>query len=37
MNVEVYTPDTYEGDIMGNLNGRRGKATGMEQKLKRNF
>jgi elongation factor G len=32
MNVEVYTPDTYMGDIMGNLNGRRGKVTGMEQK-----
>lgn len=32
MNVEVYTPDTYMGDIMGNLNGRRGKVQGMEQK-----
>ncbi len=32
MNVEVYTPDVYMGDIMGNLNGRRGKLQGMEQK-----
>jgi len=32
MNVEVYTPDAYMGDIMGNLNGRRGKVQGMEQK-----
>lgn len=32
MNVEVYTPDAYMGDIMGNLNGRRGKVAGMEQK-----
>ncbi|MDH4219436.1 MAG: elongation factor G [Candidatus Aminicenantes bacterium] len=32
MSVEVYTPDTYMGDIMGNLNGRRGKVQGMEQK-----
>lgn len=32
MNIEVYTPETYMGDIMGNLNGRRGKLQGMEQK-----
>ncbi|MCX6560109.1 MAG: elongation factor G [Candidatus Aminicenantes bacterium] len=32
MNVEVYTPEQYMGDIMGNLNGRRGKVSGMEQK-----
>jgi elongation factor G len=32
MNVEIYTPDAYMGDIMGNLNGRRGKVQGMEQK-----
>jgi elongation factor G len=32
MNVEVFTPDTFMGDIMGNLNGRRGKVQGMEQK-----
>ena len=32
MNVKVYTPEAYMGDIMGNLNGRRGKVQGMEQK-----
>ncbi len=32
MSVEVYTPEAYMGDIMGNLNGRRGKVQGMEQK-----
>lgn len=32
MNVGVYTPEGYMGDIMGNLNGRRGKLQGMEQK-----
>ena len=32
MNVEVYTPEAYMGDLMGNLNGRRGKVQGMEQK-----
>jgi elongation factor G len=32
MNVEVYTPEAFVGDIMGNLNGRRGKVSGMEQK-----
>ena len=32
MNVEIYTPEAYMGDIMGNLNGRRGKVQGMEQK-----
>ncbi len=32
MNIEVYTPEAYMGDIMGNLNGRRGKVQGMEQK-----
>jgi elongation factor G len=32
MNVEVYTAEAYMGDIMGNLNGRRGKVQGMEQK-----
>lgn len=32
MNVEVFTPDSFMGDIMGNLNGRRGKVQGMEQK-----
>jgi len=32
MIVEVYTQEAYMGDIMGNLNGRRGKLQGMEQK-----
>lgn len=32
MNIEVYTPEAYTGDIMGTLNGRRGKLQGMEQK-----
>jgi len=32
MNVEVYTPESFMGDIMGSLNGRRGKVQGMEQK-----
>jgi len=32
MNVEIHTQETYMGDIMGNLNGRRGKMQGMEQK-----
>lgn len=32
MNVEVYAPETYMGDIMGSLNGRRGKVQGMEQR-----
>jgi len=32
MNVEITVPDTYSGDIMGNLNGRRGRIQGMEPK-----
>jgi elongation factor G len=32
MNVEVYSPEAYMGDIMGNLNTRRGKLQGIEQK-----
>lgn len=32
MNAEIYTPEAFMGDIMGNLNGRRGKVQGMEQK-----
>ncbi|MFQ6082377.1 MAG: elongation factor G [Candidatus Aminicenantia bacterium] len=32
MNVSVYTTEAYMGDIMGNLNGRRGKVQGMKQK-----
>ena len=32
MNVEITVPETYSGDIMGNLNGRRGRIQGMEPK-----
>lgn len=32
MDVEVYTPEQFMGDIMGSINGRRGKVSGMEQK-----
>jgi len=32
MSIEIYTPESHMGDIMGNLNGRRGKVQGMEQK-----
>ena len=32
MSVEIHTPEAYMGDIMGNLNSRRGKVQGMEQK-----
>jgi elongation factor G len=30
MRVEVVTPDTYMGDVIGNLNSRRGQIQGME-------
>jgi elongation factor G len=30
MNVEVVTPDEFTGDVIGNLNGRRGRLDGME-------
>ncbi|MEG2273694.1 MAG: elongation factor G [Clostridia bacterium] len=32
MNVEVNTPDDYLGDVMGNLNGRRGAIKSMEMR-----
>ena len=32
MNVEITVPENYSGDIMGNLNGRRGRIQGMEPK-----
>jgi elongation factor G len=32
MRVEVIVPDEYLGDVMGDLNSRRGKIEGMEQK-----
>ncbi|MBI4465783.1 MAG: elongation factor G, partial [Acidobacteria bacterium] len=30
MNVEVYAPQTYAGDLIGDLNARRGRIQGME-------
>ncbi|MBY0494053.1 MAG: elongation factor G [Cyanobacteria bacterium] len=30
MNIEVYTPGDNAGDLMGDLNGRRGRISGME-------
>jgi elongation factor G len=30
MNVTVVTPDEYMGDIMGDMNGRRGRVLGMD-------
>jgi elongation factor G len=30
MNVEVYTPADFAGDLMGDLNARRGRISGME-------
>ncbi|HEV2176657.1 MAG TPA: elongation factor G [Terriglobia bacterium] len=32
MHVEITVPENYAGDIMGNLNGRRGRVQGMEPK-----
>ncbi len=32
MNVEVYAPDMYAGDLMGDLNSRRGRVQGMDSK-----
>jgi elongation factor G len=32
MDVEVVTPDDYMGDVMGDLNGRRGQIGGMTQR-----
>ena len=34
MKVEVVTPDEYQGDVMGDLNRRRGKILGMETNAK---
>jgi elongation factor G len=30
MNVEIYAPGDHAGDLMGDLNGRRGRISGME-------
>ena len=32
MRVEVVTPDDYMGDVIGDLNSRRGQITGMDQR-----
>ncbi|MGH9358496.1 MAG: elongation factor G [Terriglobia bacterium] len=32
MNIEITAPESYSGDIMGNLNGRRGRIQGMDSK-----
>jgi len=32
MNVEITVPETNSGDIMGNLNGRRGRIQGMDNR-----
>ena len=32
MEVEVVTPEDYMGDVIGDLNSRRGKVEGMEQR-----
>ncbi len=32
MRVEAVTPDDYMGDVMGDLNARRGRVSGMEQR-----
>jgi len=34
MDVEVFTPQEYSGDIMGDLNSRRGRVSGMEMRGK---
>ena len=35
MHVEVYAPDQYSGDMMGDLSGRRGKISGSEVACRR--
>jgi elongation factor G len=30
MHVEVYAPSDFAGDLMGDLNGRRGRISGMD-------
>ncbi|MEC4676482.1 MAG: elongation factor G [Nitrospirota bacterium] len=34
MNVEVVTPEEYMGDVIGDLNSRRGRVQSMEKRLK---
>jgi elongation factor G len=33
MYVEILTPEDYLGDVMGDLNGRRGKVINLEPRL----
>ncbi|QTA80429.1 Elongation factor G [Desulfonema limicola] len=35
MNITVVTPDEYMGDIMGDMNGRRGRVIGMDSEGKK--
>jgi len=37
MNVEIQAPVEYAGDLMGDLNGRRGRISGMETKASSQF
>jgi elongation factor G len=32
MDVEIYAPSDFAGDLMGDINGRRGRVQGMEQR-----
>src|SRR5690606_9784552 len=32
MSIEIVTPDEFMGDILGNLNSRRGKTSGLAQR-----
>ena len=32
MSVEVYAPESYSGDLMGDLNSRRGRVQGMDSR-----
>ena len=35
MNMEITVPDEYMGDVMGDVNSRRGRVLGMDSKGKR--
>lgn len=34
MNIEIFVPDEYMGDVIGDLNGRRGRVQGVEPRSK---
>ncbi len=34
MNIEIFVPDEYMGDVIGDLNGRRGRIQGVEPRSK---